>query len=291
LTFEEREEISRGIAENKSSRVIARRLGRTASVVSREIDRNGGRANYRAHDAAERAETMARRPKRRKLEANRRLHEEVAAGLAQDWSPEQIAGRLRVDHPDDEAMRVSHETIYKSLYLQARGELATELKLALRTGRAERAPRAQTRPKKARIAGMVNISERPPEAEDRAIPGHWEGDMIIGKGREVANRHARRAHDPLHQAGARPLRPHRRPGGVPPVDRGRRLPEDLRRSLTWDQGVEMAAHATFTVKTGIPVYFCDPHSPWQRGSNENMNGLLRQYFSRARTFPGIRSRA
>jgi transposase, IS30 family len=286
LTFEEREEISRGIAENKSSRVIARRLGRTASVVSREIDRNGGRANYRAHDAAERAETMARRPKRRKLEANRRLHEEVAAGLAQDWSPEQIAGRLRVEHPDDEAMRVSHETIYESLCLQARGELATELKLALRTGRAERAPRANTRPKKARIAGMVNISERPPEAEDRAIPGHWEGDLIIGKGgksqiatlAERTSRFAKLVRVPYDRTADRVA------GRL--STEAARLPEDLRRSLTWDQGVEMAAHAKFTVKTGIPVYFCDPHSPWQRGLNENMNGLLRQYFPKSTDLSG-----
>ena len=286
MSFEEREEISRGIAESLSARAIARRLCRSPSVVSREIDRNGGRSNYRAHRAAERAERTARRPKTRKIEANRRLHDAVAAGLAQDWSPEQIAGRLRVDHADDEAMRVSHETIYQSLYLQARGELATELKLALRTGRAERVPRAGTRPKKARIAGMVNISERPPEVEDRAVPGHWEGDLIIGKGgksqiatlAERTTRFTKLVRVPYDRTADRVA--------ARLSTEVERLPEDLRRSLTWDQGVEMAAHAKFTVATGIPVYFCDPHSPWQRGSNENMNGLLRQYFPKRTDLSG-----
>jgi IS30 family transposase len=261
-----------------SARQIGARLGRDGSVISREIARNGGRSGYRAHRAAERAEQMARRPKARKLEADRRLHDAVAAGLARDWSPEQIAGRLRVDHPDDEAMRVSHETIYQALYLQARGELATQLKLALRTGRAERVPRGSTRPKQARIAGMVNISERPPEVADRAVPGHWEGDLIIGKrGKsqvatlaERVTRFTKLVRVPYDRTADRVA------GRL--AAEVEHLPEDLRRSLTWDQGVEMAAHANFTIATGIPVYFCDPHSPWQRGSNENTNGLLRQYF-------------
>jgi len=286
LTLLEREEISRGIAEDVSARTIAARLGRDPSVISREIARNGGRSDYRAHQAAERAERMVRRPKARKLEANQRLHDAVAAGLAADWSPEQIAGRLRVDHPDDEAMRVSHETIYQALYLQARGELATELKLALRTGRAERVPRGRTRPKQARIAGMVNISQRPPEVADRAVPGHWEGDLIIGKrGKsqvatlaERTSRFTKLVRVPYDRTADRVA------GRL--AAEVEHLPEDLRRSLTWDQGVEMAAHAKFTIATGIPVYFCDPHSPWQRGLNENTNGLLRQYFPKGTDLSG-----
>lgn len=249
LTLVEREEISRGIAEDLSARQIAARLSRDPSVISREIARNGGRSQYRAHRAAERAEAAARRPKARKLEADRRLHDAVAAGLAADWSPEQIAGRLRVDHPDNEAMRVSHETIYQALYLQARGELATQLTLALRTGRAERVPRASTRPKQARIAGMVNISERPPQVADRAVPGHWEGDLIIGK----------RGKSQIATLAERVTRftklvrvPYDRVAGRLAAE-VEHLPEDLRRTLTWDQGVEMAAHAKFTIATGIPV--------------------------------------
>jgi transposase, IS30 family len=286
LTLVEREEISRGIAENVSARTIGARLGRDPSVVSREIARNGGRSGYRAHRAAERAEQMVRRPKARKLEANQQLHGAVAAGLAADWSPGQIAGRLRVDHPDDEAMRVSHETIYQALYLQARGELATELKLALRTGRAERVPRGSTRPKQARIAGMVNISERPPEVADRAVPGHWEGDLIIGKrGKSQVATLAERVTRFTKLVRVPYDRTADRVAGRLSAE-VEHLPEDLRRSLTWDQGVEMAAHAKFTIATGIPVYFCDPHSPWQRGSNENTNGLLRQYFPKGTDLSG-----
>jgi IS30 family transposase len=211
------------------------------------------------------------------LVADRRLHDEVAAGLGRGWSPEQIAGRLVEDYPADPRMRVSHETIYQTLYLQARGELRTELKVALRRGRAERRPRGSTRPKQARIAGMVNISERPAEAADRAVPGHWEGDLIIGKGGKsqvatLVERSTRflmlvqipydRTADRVASRLATELR---------------HLPERLKRSLTWDQGVEMAGHADFTVASDVPVFFCDPHSPWQRGSNENTNGLIRQY--------------
>lgn len=247
-------------------------------MISREIARNGGRENYRVHSSQERFESLKLRPKRRKLESDPRLHDIVAEKLLDDLSPQQISGRLVVEFPDDPGMRVSHETIYQTLFLQARGELRTQLKLALRTGRVQRVPRGSTRPKQARIAGMVNISERPPEVEDRAVPGHWEGDLIVGKGGKsqivtLVERKTRLvilAKVPYDRCADRVsliLSKHIV-----------RLPEVLRRSLTWDQGTEMAAHAKFTIATNVPVFFCDPHSPWQRGSNENTNGLLRQYF-------------
>jgi IS30 family transposase len=278
LTVEERDDILRGICENLSARAIAARLGRDRSVISREITRNGGRDGYRVHAAQERYETLKSRPKERKLEKNQRLHDVVAEKLRDDFSPEQISGRLKEDYPDDPGMQVSHETIYQALFLQARGELRTQLKLALRTGRAQRVPRGSTRPKQARITGMVNISERPAEAEDRAVPGHWEGDLIIGKGGKsqvatLVERHSRfvmLARIPYDRCADRVT--------IILSQRIGELPEQLRRSLTWDQGVEMAGHAEFTVATNVPVFFCDPHSPWQRGSNENTNGLLRQYF-------------
>lgn len=277
LTVEDRDDILRGICENLSDREIATRLGRNQSVISREITRNGGRDNYRVHAAQERYETLKSRPKERKLEANKRLHDAVAEKLRDDFSPEQISGRLKEDHPDDPGMQVSHETIYQALFLQARGELRTQLKLALRTGRAQRVPRGSTRPKQARIAGMVNISERPADAQDRAVPGHWEGDLIIGKGGKsqvatLVERHSRLvmlARIPYDRCADRVA--------IILSQRIGDLPGQLRRSLTWDQGVEMADHAQFTVATNVPVFFCDPHSPWQRGSNENTNGLLRQY--------------
>jgi transposase, IS30 family len=278
LTVEERDDILRGICENLSARAIAARLGRDRSVISREITRNGGRDGYRVHAAQERYETLKSRPKERKLEKNQRLHDVVAEKLRDDFSPEQVSGRLKEDYPDDPGMHVSHETIYQALFLQARGELRTQLKLALRTGRAQRVPRGSTRPKQARIAGMVNISERPAEAADRAVPGHWEGDLIIGKGGKsqiatLVERHSRfvmLARIPYDRCADRVT--------IILSQRIGELPEQLRRSLTWDQGVEMAGHVEFTVATNVPVFFCDPHSPWQRGSNENTNGLLRQYF-------------
>ena len=278
LTVEDRDDILRGICENLSAWAIAARLGRSQSVISREITRNGGRDGYRVHAAQERYETLKSRPKERKLEKNKRLHDTVAEKLRDDFSPEQISGRLKEDYPDDPGMRVSHETIYQALFLQARGELRTQLKLALRTGRAQRVPRGSTRPQQARIAGMVNISERPAEVEDRAVPGHWEGDLIIGKGGKsqiatLVERHSRfvmLARIPYDRCADRVA--------IILSQRIGELPDQLRRSLTWDQGVEMAGHAEFTVATSVPVFFCDPHSPWQRGSNENTNGLLRQYF-------------
>jgi IS30 family transposase len=278
LTLDERESISRGLAEELSHRVIAARLDRNQSVISREVSRNGGNAGYRAADAQKRAEEQRRRPKAFKLETHIRLHDAVAERLAADFSPEQVSNRLSKEFPDDPEMRVSHETIYQTLFVQARGELNTQLKLALRSGRAERRPRGSTRPKQARIAGMVGISERPAEVADRAVPGHWEGDLIIGKGGksqivtlvERQTRFVMLARVPYDRYADRVA--------LILSQKVRTLPEALFRSLTWDQGTEMAMHARFTVATGVPVYFCDPHSPWQRGSNENTNGLLRQYF-------------
>lgn len=286
LRVDERDDILRGIAEGLSGRRIAAVLGRDPSVVSREIDRNGGRVNYRVHAAQERFEALLARPKPRKLEADRQLHDEVNAGLAQEWSPQQISARLVEDHPDNEAMRVSHETIYETLYVQARGELRTELKVALRKGRTRRVAQGSTRVKAARIAGMTNISERPAEVADRAVPGHWEGDLIIGKGgkSQVATLVERSSRFVML------LRvPHDRTADRVALilsQAMRRLPEHLARSLTWDQGVELAAHASFTMATDIPVFFCDPHSPWQRGSNENTNGLIRQYLPKGTDLSG-----
>jgi IS30 family transposase len=286
LSVEDREEIFAGITRNLSDRVIASGLGRCQSVISREITRNGGRAGYSPSAATARCALMAGRPRPRKLEACRRLHDEVAGGLARCWSPRQISARLRADHRDDEAMRVSHETIYQALYLQARGQLRTELKVALRTGRAVRRPRGSTRPKQARIADMVNIVERPAEAADRAVPGHWEGDLIIGKAgkSQVATLVERTTRFTLLVRV-----PYDRTADRVALQLSqvvKTLPAALRRSLTWDQGVEMAAHARFSVATGVPVYFCDPHSPWQRGSNENTNGLVRQFLPKGTDLSG-----
>ncbi|CCH28660.1 IS30 family transposase [Saccharothrix espanaensis] len=280
LSFEERELVSRELSRNArcSTRVLGTLLGRHHSTVAREIAANGGRRGYRAVRAQCRAADNRRRPRLRKLESSARLHDAVNTGLREKWSPRQIGRRLRLDHPDDPEMRVSHETIYQSLYLQARGELRTQLKLALRRGRVQRVDR--TRPAAARqyIKDMVRISDRPKEADDRAVPGFWEGDLIIGRGNasQIATLVERTTrfvmlvripHDRNAQRVATLL-----------ARKMETLPEFLRRSVTWDQGREMARHAYFTIRTGIPVYFCDPHSPWQRGSNENTNGLLRQYF-------------
>jgi transposase, IS30 family len=278
LCAEERETISRELVRGESARFIGRKLGRHHSTISREIERNGGVENYRAMPAQERAKRCTVRPKERKLVASSRLQEAVNEGLEQKWSPEQISARLAEDHSDDPEMRVSHETIYQTLYLQARGELRTELTLALRRGRARRVPRSRAAQSRGKIPNMVNISERPAEADDRAVPGFWEGDLIIGQGNksqiatlvERTSRFTMLVKIPYDRCAERvaALLAHKM----------QTLPEFLRQSLTWDQGKEMARHAEFTVRTGLPVYFCDPHSPWQRGTNENTNGLLRQYF-------------
>lgn len=279
LTLAEREEISRGVATGDSCRLLARRLGRAPSTINRELARNGGRRAYRAHVADAAAERRAQRPKRCKLAGDERLRLEVTRRLEQGWSPQQIAARLVVDFPDDKAMRVSHETIYLTLFVQARGALRRELGRALRTGRAMRHPRGQ-------LGDMVHLSERPAEANDRAVPGHWEGDLIFGKRSSVVATLVERS-TRFVQLVALPdggKAEQVRPALTAAVQQ---LPEALRRSLAWDQGKEMAEHLRFSVDTGMQIYFCDPHSPWQRGSNENTNGLLRQYLPKSadlRTF-------
>ena len=278
LCAEERETISRELCQNNSARGIAKLLGRHHGTIAREINLNGGAANYRALAAQERYESFKVRPKEHKLVASPRLHDAVNEGLEQKWSPEQISARLEEEYPDDLEMRVSHETIYQTLYLQTKGELRTVLTFSLRQGRARRVSRSRTALSRGKIPDMVNISERPAEAEDRAVPGFWEGDLIIGKGGksqiatlvERTSRFTMLVKIPYDRTAERVAALLAR--------KMETLPEFLRNSVTWDQGKEMARHAEFTVRTGLPVYFCDPHSPWQRGTNENTNGLLRQYF-------------
>jgi transposase, IS30 family len=278
LSLAEREEISRGLRGHESLRSIARRLGRAPSTVSREVRRDGGRRRYRAWHAELARDRRARRPRTAKLARDPRLRHAVEMLLAQHWSPEQIAATLRREHPQEPEMQVSHETIYRSLFVQGRGALRRELARCLRTGRARRKPRGRGRPSGGQIRDMVMISERPAEVEDRAVPGHWEGDLLIGYNNQsaIGTLVERRTRFVLLLA---------LPGGHAAPEMRERLaeriltlPEQLRRSLTWDQGREMAEHVRFTVETGVAVYFCDPRSPWQRGSNENTNGLLRQYF-------------
>lgn len=275
LTLADREEISLGLRSGHSFTAIAARLGKATSTVSREVAANGGRRDYRAWRAHQRARVQARRPKPFKLRRGR-LAGQVTTWLKDWWSPQEIAHRLRMEYPDDPTMHVSHETIYQSLFVQGRGELRRELVRCLRTGRAKRRPRR--RPDNwGQLRDMVMISDRPAEVEDRAVPGHWEGDLIIGKDMRSAvgtlvertTRYVLLLHLPDGRNAAGVEHALRQAIGT--------LPDELRRSLTWDQGKEMAHHARFSVSTGIQVYFCDPHKPWQRGSNENTNGLLRQY--------------
>ena len=280
LSMAEREEISRGVAAGVSCRQIAGRLGRAPSTVSRELARHGGRGRYRAQVADAAAFRRAQRPKPAKLVAEPRLREVVEAKLARRWSPQQIAGWLPLAYPLDSVMRVSHETIYLSLFVQSRGALRRELQRCLRTGRAMRYPRGKRLPQgRGQLRDVVLISERPAEAEDRAVPGHWEGDLLLGKRPSAVVTLVERASRYLTLVAlpdgykAEQVRPALAAAVA-------RLPEQLRRSLTWDQGKEMAEHTRFTVDTGVQVYFCDPRSPWQRGSNENTNGLLRQYLPR-----------
>jgi IS30 family transposase len=279
LSVAEREEIAVGLAAGESVRAVAARLGRAPSTVSREVRRNSrGARHYRALAAEGQAQARAARPKTARLAGNARLRGWVQARLEERWSPEQISVMLKAEFPGDPEMRVSHEAIYQSIYVQGRGALRRELASCLRTGRALRKPRRQAGERRGRIKDMVMISERPAEAADRAVPGHWEGDLIIGKnGRsaigtlvERSTRFVLLLHLPAgHDAAAVAAAMTEAMAG---------LPAQLRRSLAWDQGKEMAAHAQVTLATGLEVYFCDPHSPWQRGSNENTNGLLRQYF-------------
>ncbi len=288
LTVSEREEISRGIAAGESARRVAARLGRSPSTVTREIARHGGRRRYRAGEADKRAWDRGRRPQVCKLARDPALGSLVAAKLEEDWSPEQISGWLKSEFPQDQTMRVSHETIYLTLFIQARGALKRELVAHLRRTRAIRRPRNAKRGNRGQgqIVDAVSIRERPAEANDRAIPGHWEGDLLAGGVNTyiatLVERHSRfvmlvavDGKDTRSVTSA--LSKH-----------VCRLPEQLRSSLTWDRGTEMAEHARFTIATDLKVYFCDPQSPWQRGSNENTNGLLRQYLPKGTDLSQLR---
>jgi IS30 family transposase len=280
LTAAEREEISRGVAAGDSCRAIARRLGRAPSTVSREVARNGGRSRYRAQRADAAAVRRAARPKPSKLAVDARLRAVVEAKLALRWSPEQIAGWLWVTYPDDSSMRISHETMYLSLYIQRRGALRRDLRRCLRTGRAMRHPRGKRLPQgRGQLLDTVSIRQRPAEADRRTVAGHWEGDLVLGKRPSavltLVERTSRAVLLVALPAGWRAEQV--RPALTAAVGR---LPRHLCRSLTWDQGKEMAEHVRFTADTGVPVFFCDPRSPWQRASNENANGLVRQYLPR-----------
>ena len=276
LSLEDRVEIALGIERGLTFTAIAEMIGRATSTVSREVNNNGGRGSYRPVAAHRGAEAAARRPKPTKLAQRPELCRRVVADLERLWSPQQIARRLRDEHPQDPEMWVSHETIYKALYVQGRGELRRELARCLRSGRAQRRRNGRADPR-SRIPDMVLISERPAEVEDRAVPGHWEGDLIIGKdGKSAIATLVERSTRYVMLAKIADQRAETVRAAI--TELILRLPEHLRRSLTWDQGTEMAQHLQFSVETGVAVYFCDPHSPWQRGSNENTNGLLRQYF-------------
>jgi IS30 family transposase len=278
LTLSEREEISRGVVAGLSLRSIAGSLGRAASTVGREIKRNGGRGRYRANSADQAAWDQAQRPKICKLAQNRALARIVASKLQLQWAPRQIAGWLKRTYPDNETYQVSHETIYKSLFIQARGALKKELLQHLRKTRAMRRSRHHTQKtdNHGRITNAVSIRERPASVEDRAVPGHWEGDLIMGGNNSqiatLVERHTRyvmlvRVPSKDTKTVINAL-----------IKHAHKLPRELYKSLTWDRGKEMADHQRFSLNTDIKVYFCDPQSPWQRGSNENTNGLLRQYF-------------
>ncbi|MDH3421312.1 MAG: IS30 family transposase [Gammaproteobacteria bacterium] len=287
LTLAEREEISRGIAAGRSLRSIALRLGRSPSTISRELNRNGGLGSYRAYAADQAAWDRSRRPKRCKLALNRPLATAVARLLRQRWSPWQIAGRLKRSYPHDESRRVSHETIYKTLFIQARGALKKELVAYLRRSRGMRRSRHHTQKHgtQGQITDAVSIRERPAEAEDRAVPGHWEGDLLMGSSNSqiatLVERHTRycmlvRIDSKDTETVVDAL-----------IKQAHKLPRELYKSLTRDRGKELADHKRFTLDTDIKVYFCDPQSPWQRGSNEQINGLLRQYFPKGMDLSGI----
>ncbi len=278
LTLAEREEISRGVATGQSLRCIAASLGRAPSTVSREVNRNGGRQPYRANKAEQAAWDRAHRPKTCKLAENRALAFIVAEKLQLEWSPRQIAGWLKYTYPDDENFQVSHETIYLTLFIQARGALKKELLQHLRRKRAMRRSRHHTQKTKdhGKITNTVSIRERPAEVEDRAVPGHWEGDLLCGSNNSqiatLVERHTR-----LVMLVRVPTKDTKTVINAL-IKQAHKLPRELYKSLTWDRGKEMADHQRFTLATDIQVYFCDPQQPWQRGSNENTNGLLRQYF-------------
>jgi IS30 family transposase len=286
LTLAEREDISRGIASGSSIREIAKGLQRAVSTVSREVARHGGRPQYRASEADRQAWESALRPKACLLAIQMKLQTIVASKLVLDWSPEQISGWLKMRYPEDESLRVSHETIYRSLFIQARGVLKQELIQHLRTKRRIRRSRhaRDSGHHSGQIVDAISIRERPAEIEDRAIPGHWEGDLLGGTNNShiatLVERHSR--FTMLVKVSSKDTT-----AVVAALSRHvRKLPATLRRSLTWDRGLEMAQHKSFTVATNVNVYFCDPQSPWQRGSNENTNGLLRQYFPKRTDLSG-----
>jgi len=289
LCATERETIALAHAAGQGVRDIARTLGRNASTISRELKRNSSvrrPVTYRPLLAQHKAEVRAARRKLSRLATNQRLHDEVDRRLQRRDSPEQIARRLPLDFPDEPEMWVSHETIYQALYIQGRGALRRELTACLRTGRAVRKPRRRADGRRERIKDKVMIAERPAEVEDRAVPGHWEGDLIIGAGSasaigtlvERTTRFTMLLHLP-DDHGAEAV-------SAAIIEEMTRLPEHLRRSLTWDQGIELANHMQITVAADLPIFFCDPHSPWQRGTNENTNGLLRQYFAKGTDLSG-----
>jgi IS30 family transposase len=286
LKMAEREEISRGLVLGESIRSIARRLARSPSTVSREVARHGGRAGYRANHADYEASLAALRPKPCRLALNGKLRKVVASKLALEWSPEQISGWLKIRYPGDENMQISHETIYKSLFIQARGVLKKELIKHLRTGRRFRyARKSASEDLRGKIPDTISIRERPAEIEDRAIPGHWEGDLLCGtKSSQIitlVERHSR-------YTSLIKVADHKTENVMAALTRhARSLPKSLRRSVTWDHGKEMANHVSFSVATDVKVYFCDPSSPWQRGTNENTNGLLRQYFPKGADLSGF----
>jgi transposase, IS30 family len=286
LCLAEREEISRGLATGDSLRSIATRLGRAPSTVCREVGRNGGRRRYRGERAEEQAWVRGRRPKAAKLAGCEPLRVVVEDRLALQWSPQQIARWLPTEFPDQEQMRVSHETIYLSLFVQGRGALRKELAHQLRHGHVNRRPRGYSPMNgQGQLRDTIHISQRPAEAEDRAVPGHWEGDLLLGTSRTciatLVERHSRfvmLVKIPGRRTSAEVT--------TALAAKIQELPQALKRSLTWDHGKEMALHTQFTIDTGVQVYFCDPRSPWQRGSNENTNGLLRQYFPKGKSMAG-----
>ena len=288
LGFEERQEIERMRGRGCGVREIAGVTGRAPSTISRELRRNLSPSprRYRAFPAHIRARARARRNRPRKLAGGAPVRARVAELLTLDYSPAQVAGRLRLEHPGDKTLQVSHETIYQALFVQGKGSLRAEIAQAVRCGRFRRRPRSRGEERRGKIPGMILISDRPAEADDRAVPGHWEGDLIIGKnGKSAVITLAERAsrfclitalpHGRTADAVADAL-----------ADRILALPETLRRSLTWDRGTEMSGHAAFTIATGVPVYFADPYSPWQRGTNENTNGLIRYYLPKGTDLTG-----
>jgi IS30 family transposase len=287
LASAEREEISRGLLAQRSVRRIAAQLGRAPSTIAREVRANGGRWDYRAWQAERRAERRLHRPKVAKLVRSPQLRQVVEAGLTQSWSPQQIARRLRMDYPDQAEMQVSHETIYQSLFVQGRGALRRELTRYLRTQRTKRRPRQRGVGGPGQLREMVLIRARPAEVADRAVPGHWEGDLLLGKRGLSAIGTLVERQTRFVMLFSLPTGRHAEQVRERLAAKITELPIQLRRSLTWDQGKEMAEHRQFTIDTGVQVYFCDPHSPWQRGANENTNGLLRQYFPKGTVLSGF----